>query len=122
MVTTPQDVALLDVRKAIGMFQRLNVPILGVVENMSHFVAPDTGKRYDIFGQGGGQRVADEYGVPLLAQIPLDPAIRVGGDEGTPVTTRKRGSPQAVAFGSLAAAVTRRLAEVAPLTSLPKIG
>ncbi len=122
MVTTPQDVALLDVRKAIGMFQRLNVPILGVVENMSYFVAPDTGRQYDIFGQGGGQRVADEYSVPLLAQIPLDPAIRAGGDEGAPITTRKRGSPQAVAFGSLAAAVVRRLAELAPLTPLPKIG
>ena len=86
MVTTPQDVALLDVRKAIGMFQRLNVPILGVVENMSYFVAPDTGTRYPIFGEGGGQRVADEYGVPLLAQIPLDPAVREG-------VTRVRPSP-----------------------------
>ena len=122
MVTTPQDVALLDVRKAIGMFQRLNVPILGVVENMSYFVAPDTGTRYPIFGEGGGQRVADEYGVPLLAQIPLDPAVRAGGDEGTPITVRQRHSPQAAAFRALAAAVVRRLGELAPLTSLPKIG
>jgi ATP-binding protein involved in chromosome partitioning len=122
MVTTPQDVALLDVRKAIGMFQRLNVPILGVVENMSYFVAPDTGRRYDIFGQGGGQRVAEEYGVPLLAQIPLDPAVRAGGDEGSPITAHQRESPQAAAFRALAAAVVRRLAELGPLTSLPKIG
>src|SRR5213594_4968854 len=84
MVTTPQAVALLDVRKAIGMFQKLNVPILGVVENMSYFVAPDTGTRYQIFGEGGGRRLADEYGVPLLAQVPLDPATRQAGDEGTP--------------------------------------
>src|SRR5581483_11187038 len=86
MVTTPQDVALLDVRKAIGMFQRLNVPILGIVENMSWFVAPDTGTRYHIFGEGGGKRIADEYGVPLLAQVPLDPETRAGGDEGAPIT------------------------------------
>jgi ATP-binding protein involved in chromosome partitioning len=122
MVTTPQDVALLDVRKAIGMFQRLNVPILGVVENMSYFVAPDTGARYAIFGEGGGQRVADEYGVPLLARIPLDPAVRAGGDEGTPITVRQRESPQAGAFRALADAVARRLAELAPLASLPRIG
>jgi ATP-binding protein involved in chromosome partitioning len=122
MVTTPQEVALLDVRKAIGMFQRLNVPILGVVENMSYFVAPDTGARYDIFGEGGGQRVADEYGVPLLAQIPLDPEVRKGGDEGTPITVRRPDSPQARAFRGLAASVTARLAELAPLTALPKIG
>jgi ATP-binding protein involved in chromosome partitioning len=122
MVTTPQDVALLDVRKAIGMFQRLNVPILGVVENMSYFVAPDTGARYAIFGEGGGQRVADEYGVPLLARIPLDPAVRAGGDEGTPITVRQRESPQAGAFRALAGAVARRLVELAPLASLPRIG
>src|SRR5436853_4630565 len=65
MVTTPQEVALLDVRKAIGMFQKLNVPLLGLVENMSYFVAPDTGRRYDIFGEGGGRRLAEEYGIPL---------------------------------------------------------
>jgi ATP-binding protein involved in chromosome partitioning len=89
---------------------------------MSYFMAPDTGTRYPIFGEGGGQRVADEYGVPLLAQIPLDPAVRAGGDEGTPITVRKRASPQADAFRALAAAVVRRLDELAPLTSLPKIG
>ncbi|HXH63888.1 MAG TPA: Mrp/NBP35 family ATP-binding protein, partial [Mariprofundaceae bacterium] len=95
MVTTPQDVALLDVRKAIGMFQRLNVPILGIVENMSSFVAPDTGKRYAIFGEGGGRRIAEEYGVPLLAQLPLDPDTRVGGDEGAPITLARPDSAQA---------------------------
>ncbi len=122
MVTTPQDVALLDVRKAIGMFQRLNVPILGIVENMSYFEAPETGTRYAIFGEGGGQRVADEYGVPLMAQIPLDPEVRVGGDEGTPITVRRPDSPQARAFRDLAGAVVQRLGELAPLSTLPKIG
>jgi ATP-binding protein involved in chromosome partitioning len=122
MVTTPQEVALLDVRKAIGMFQRLNVPILGVVENMSYFVAPDTGTRYAIFGEGGGRRLADEYGVPLLAQLPLDPETRVAGDEGTPITIRKPDSPQARAFRELAGAVQERLDELGALRPLPKIG
>ncbi len=122
MVTTPQDVALLDVRKAIGMFQRLNVPILGIVENMSYFVAPDTGTRYHIFGEGGGRRVADEYGVPLLAQIPLDPETRAGGDEGSPITVRRPDSPQAAAFRDLAGAVVKRVDELAPLRALPSIG
>src|SRR6266850_458150 len=68
MVTTPQDVALLDVRKALAMFRKLNVPILGIVENMSYFVAPDTGARYAIFGEGGGEKVAGEFDVPLRAR------------------------------------------------------
>src|SRR5262249_1715948 len=72
MVTTPQDVALLDVRKALAMFRKLNVPILGIVENMSCFIAPDTGTKYAIFGEGGGDKVAEEFGVPLLAHIPLE--------------------------------------------------
>ena len=121
MVTTPQDVALLDVRKAIGMFQKLNVPILGVVENMSYFAAPDTGKRYHIFGEGGGKRIADEYGVPLLAELPLDPETRIGGDEGSPITVRRPGMPQAKAFRDLALAVRTRLDELAALKPLPKI-
>src|SRR5256712_2138305 len=122
MVTTPQDVALLDVRKAIGMFQRLNVPILGVVENMSAFVCPRCGEHTSIFGDAGGQRLADEYGIPLLARLPLDPETRMGGDEGLPITLRRPDSTQAGAFRDLAAAVVRRLAELAPLKSLPKIG
>jgi ATP-binding protein involved in chromosome partitioning len=122
MVTTPQEVALLDVRKAIAMFQKLNVPILGIVENMSYFVAPDTGKRYSIFGEGGGQRLANEYNVPLLAQVPLDPATRLAGDEGTPITVRAPDAPQARTFRDLATAVQRRLDELAAQRPLPKIG
>jgi ATP-binding protein involved in chromosome partitioning len=121
MVTTPQDVALLDVRKAIGMFQRLNVPILGVVENMSTFACPHCGQHTSIFGETGGQRVADEYGAPLLARLPLDPETRVGGDEGTPIVVRKPHSAQALAFRNLATAVTRRIDELGGLGSLPKI-
>jgi ATP-binding protein involved in chromosome partitioning len=122
MVTTPQDVALLDVRKAIAMFQRLNVPVLGIVENMSGFVCPHCGERTNVFGTAGGQRLSEEYGVPLLAQLPLDPETRAGGDEGLPITLRRPESAQAVAFRNLAAAVGRRLEELAPLRTLPKIG
>jgi len=122
MVTTPQDVALLDVRKAIGMFQRLNVPILGVVENMSVFVCPHCGEKTNVFGQSGGRRIADEYGVPLLAQIPLDPETRAGGDEGLPITLRRVDSPQAAAFRELARAVASRVEEMAPLRNLPSVG
>ena len=122
MVTTPQDVALLDVRKAVGMFQRLNVPILGIVENMSHFVCPHCGVATSIFGDTGGQRVAQEYGVPLLARIPLDPETRVAGDEGTPITIRRPESAQAQAFRALAAAVIERAETTAGLGTLPRIG
>ena len=122
MVTTPQDVALLDVRKAVGMFQRLNVPILGIVENMSHFVCPHCNATTPIFGDTGGRRVAEEYGVPLLAQIPLDPETRVAGDEGTPITLRKPDSAQAAVFRALARTVAERVESTAILGTLPKIG
>jgi ATP-binding protein involved in chromosome partitioning len=122
MVTTPQDVALLDVRKAIGMFQRLNVPILGVVENMSTFVCPHCSKATAIFGSQGGQQIAREYNVPLLAQLPLDPETRVGGDEGAPITVRRPDSVPALAFQQLAEVVKHRLEEVGGLGALPRIG
>ncbi|HEY7203267.1 MAG TPA: Mrp/NBP35 family ATP-binding protein [Methylomirabilota bacterium] len=121
MVTTPQEVALLDVRKALGMFRKLNVPILGIVENMSYFVAPDTGRRYGIFGEGGGQRVADEFGVPLLGQIPLEMETREGGDAGVPVTVGQPDSRQAQAFRAIAAAAAARVEAVAAM-KLPSIG
>jgi len=121
MVTTPQEVALLDVRKAIAMFQRLNVPMLGIVENMSYFVAPDTGTRYAIFGEGGGKKVADEYGIPLLGQLPLDPDTRKGGDEGAPIIVRRPDSLQAAAFRDIARRVIERLGATASLRPLPSI-
>jgi ATP-binding protein involved in chromosome partitioning len=85
IVTTPQNVSLLDARKALNMFSRLNVPLFGIVENMSHFIAPDTGNKYDIFGTGGGQLLADEAKCQYLGGIPIDPRIRQGGDSGTPM-------------------------------------
>ena len=121
MVTTPQDVALLDVRKGLAMFRKLNVPILGIVENMSYFVAPDTGTRYPIFGEGGGAKVAEEFGVPLLGQIPLEMETRRGGDTGMPVVVGQPTSSQADAFRKIAAAVAARVEALAGL-QLPRIG
>ena len=121
MVTTPQDVALLDVRKALAMFRKLNVPILGIVENMSYFLAPDTGARYAIFGEGGGDKVAGEFDVPLLARIPLEMDTRKGGDEGVPIVAGQPDSAQAKAFRGLAEGVVERLDSLSAL-KLPTIG
>lgn len=85
IVTTPQDVSLIDARKGLKMFERVNVPVLGIVENMSYFIAPDTQKRYDIFGSGGGEKLAEELSVPFLGGIPIDSRIREGGDNGKPI-------------------------------------
>lgn len=92
IVTTPQEVSLIDARKALQMFTRVNVPVLGVVENMSYFIAPDTGKQYDIFGNGGGNSLAKELNVPFLGGMPIDPRIRVGGDKGVPIVYDAPGS------------------------------
>jgi ATP-binding protein involved in chromosome partitioning len=100
VVTTPQEVALADVRKAMNMLGKVNVDILGVVENMAGFVAPD-GSTHHIFGEGGGAQVAAQFGVPLLASLPIDPAIRKGGDNGAPVVNEP-GSPSAERFNALA--------------------
>jgi ATP-binding protein involved in chromosome partitioning len=94
VVTTPQKVALSDVVRSVQMFEQLSVPILGVVENMSFFIAPDTGKRYDIFGHGGGAAMADQVGVDFLGEVPLESEVRVGGDQGTPIVVRE---PEAAA-------------------------
>ena len=85
IVTTPQEVSLIDARKALKMFNRVNVPVLGIVENMSYFIAPDTGNRYDIFGAGGGQNLSKELKTVFLGSIPIDPRIREGGDKGIPI-------------------------------------
>ncbi len=85
IVTTPQEVALIDARKAVSMFKKVNVPILGLVENMSHFVCPNDGNVYHIFGKGGGEREAKRLGVPLMGHIPLEIRVRESGDEGRPV-------------------------------------
>lgn len=89
IVSTPQDVALIDARKGLAMFEKVNVPVLGIIENMSYFIAPDTGKRYDIFGTGGAEKLALELDAKFLGGIPIDPAIREGGDEGIPIVMKK---------------------------------
>lgn len=102
IVTTPQRVALSDVVRGVKMFEQLNVPILGVIENMSFFVAPDTGKRYDIFGHGGGATMAREVGVDFLGEVPLEPQVRIGGDEGKPIVVAEPESPAAQAIRAVA--------------------
>jgi ATP-binding protein involved in chromosome partitioning len=89
VVTTPQEVALIDARKAVTMFRKVGVPILGLIENMSWFQCPDTGRRHYIFGRGGGAREAERQQVPLLAELPIDIRIREGGDAGRPIVTQE---------------------------------
>jgi ATP-binding protein involved in chromosome partitioning len=107
IVTTPQEVALIDARKAATMFAKVNVPVLGLIENMSYFLCPSDGKRYDIFGNGGGEREAARLKVPLLGQIPIDIPTREAGDRGRPITAVEPNQPVAAAFRDIA----RRLAE-----------
>ncbi|MCV9963023.1 iron-sulfur cluster carrier protein ApbC [Pararhizobium sp. BT-229] len=85
IVSTPQDLALIDARKGLAMFRKVEVPVLGIVENMSYFIAPDTGARYDIFGHGGARKEAERIGVPFLGEVPLTIGIRETSDAGTPV-------------------------------------
>lgn len=108
-VTTPQEVALHDVRKGLMMFQKVNVPVLGIIENMSYFVCGHCGERTEIFSHGGGERAAEKLGVPFLGRIPIDPAIRAGGDSGTPILVADPTSPQAVAFQDIAANLADRV-------------
>ena len=102
IVTTPQEVALIDARKAATMFDKVNVPVLGLVENMSYFVSPSDSKRYDIFGSGGGEREARRLRVPLLGQIPIDIATRESGDRGIPIASEDRQSPVTAEFKKIA--------------------
>ncbi len=102
VVTTPQEVALIDARKAVGMFAKTNVPVLGIIENMSYFECPSDGKRYEIFGRGGGEAEAARLGVPLLGKIPIDIPVREGGDVGRPVAEFFPRSASGLAFADVA--------------------
>ncbi|HML94704.1 MAG TPA: Mrp/NBP35 family ATP-binding protein [Thermodesulfobacteriota bacterium] len=101
IVTTPQDVALVDVKRGVNMFRKLNVPIIGIVENMSYLDVPGT-EPVDIFGRGGGRRMAEKFEVPFLGEIPLDPRIRKGGDSGVPIVESDPGTAAGKAFDALA--------------------
>jgi ATP-binding protein involved in chromosome partitioning len=109
IVTTPQEVALIDARKGLKMFQAVNVPVLGIAENMSWFVCPSCDARHTIFGSGGGERAARELGVDLLAQIPLQPDVVEAGDAGKPTLVATPESPAGRAFRDLAGSVARKL-------------
>src|SRR5213596_2423358 len=109
IVTTPQEVALIDARKAATMFDKVNVPVLGLIENMSYFMSPSDGKRYDIFGSGGGEREARRLRVPLLGQIPIDITTREAGDRGIPIVSEDRQSPVTKEFVRIAKGLRERL-------------
>jgi ATP-binding protein involved in chromosome partitioning len=111
IVTTPQEVAVGDALRGAKMFERVSVPVLGVVENMSYFESPETGKPMPIFGTGGGRRLADELGVPLLGEIPLYTPVREGGDDGRPIVIadeRSSAAKQLIALASRVAELTAR--------------
>jgi ATP-binding protein involved in chromosome partitioning len=102
VVSTPQDVALSDARRGLAAFQQLSVPVLGVIENMAYFIAPDTGQRYEIFGYGGAERAAAELKVPFLGRLPLDQRVREGGDVGAPIVAVEPESEISEAFREIA--------------------
>jgi ATP-binding protein involved in chromosome partitioning len=109
IVSTPQDLALIDARRGIAMFRRVNVPVLGIVENMSYFECPECGTRSDIFGHGGARREAERLGVPFLGEVPLHMTIREKSDAGLPVVATEPDGPHAKAYCEIAARVRDQL-------------
>jgi ATP-binding protein involved in chromosome partitioning len=109
VVTTPQGVSVSDVRKAVGMFRQLNIPLLGAIENMSTFACPHCGERTDIFGHGGGEKMAADLGIPFLGAVPIDTRVRTGGDEGQPIVAAAPESPAGAAFMELAGKVAAQI-------------
>ena len=120
IVSTPQDVALIDAARAMDMFKKASIPILGLVENMSYFVAPDTGKRYDIFGHGGAKAFAEKSGVTFLGEIPIGLQVREDGDAGTPAVLAHPDTPEAQALTEVARALAGRIS-VNTLQLLPMV-
>ena len=109
IVSTPQDVSLEDAMKAVSMFEKLDVPVFGMIENMSYFIAPDTGTQYDIFGHGGARDAAEELGIDFLGEIPIEPQIREGSDQGVPLVVGEGDSASAEGFRAIAGAVAARI-------------
>ena len=120
VVTTPQDVSLIDARKGVRMFAEVRVPVMGVIENMSYFVGED-GKRYELFGAGGGKKLADEVGVKLLGEVPIDPRVAQSGDRGEPLVRSQPDSPAAEAFKKLAEVVAEESEKRASDGQLPDV-
>jgi ATP-binding protein involved in chromosome partitioning len=110
IVSTPQDLALIDARRGIAMFKRVNVPVLGIVENMSYFMCPECGTRTDIFGHGGARHEAERLGVPFLGEVPLHMEIREKSDAGLPVVATDPDGPHAKVYREIAARVRAELA------------
>ncbi len=121
IVSTPQEIALADVRRGIAMFEKTHVPVFGIVENMAFFVSPGSGEKTFIFGEGGARRTAEALGVPFLGEIPIYPAIRQGLDEGKPVTATAPGSEEAAPFAELALRVSAYLTDSGSERAAPKI-
>ena len=109
IVSTPQDLALIDARKGLNMFNKVNVPVLGIIENMSHFICPDCGSRHDVFGHGGARNEAARIGAPFLGEVPLEMAIRATSDAGTPIVASAPDGPHAAHYISIAKAVLEQL-------------
>jgi ATP-binding protein involved in chromosome partitioning len=121
VVTTPQAVSLLDVERGIAMFQQVNTPVLGIVENMSFFQCPDCGEREEIFGGGGGQRLEKDFGVPLLGQIPILPEIRSSGDAGTPLVVEQPEHPVSRLYLAIAEKMLQHVAAEHEQSAAPRI-
>ena len=113
MVSTPQDVATGDVRRGIKMFERVNTTVLGIVENMAGLICPHCDEEVDVFGSGGGERLAEEMGLPFLGRVPLDPAVRLAGDKGAPTVLSAPDSGAAKALRKIADLVSEALAAAA---------
>ncbi len=114
VVTTPQDIALIDARKGLSMFKKVNVPIIGIIENMSGFVCGHCGETTDVFKRGGGEKTAEVLGCHFLGRVPLDPAIMQGGDSGVPVVEAEPDGPHAASFRAVAEAVVASAAANMP--------
>ncbi len=121
IVSTPQDLALIDARRGIAMFRRVNVPVLGIVENMSYFLCPECGTRSDIFGHGGARHEAERLGVPFLGEVPLHMTIREKSDSGLPVVATEPDGPHAAVYRDIAARVRDQLAGEGAGRAAPRI-
>jgi ATP-binding protein involved in chromosome partitioning len=121
IVSTPQDIALLDARKGLNMFQKVDVPVLGIVENMSYFLCPHCGERSEIFSHGGARREAERLGVEFLGEVPLDVRIRETSDGGTPITLAEPDNPHALVFRRMAARIWEKVTAEGQRPAPPRI-